>query len=45
MFVHDRGKLVITLVGVAFSVTLVFAQVGLNTPGPCAQSHTTGQLS
>lgn len=29
MFVHDRGKLVITLVGVAFAVTLVFVQVGL----------------
>lgn len=29
MFVHDRGKLIITLVGVAFSVTLVFVQVGL----------------
>lgn len=29
MLVHDRGKLVITLVGVAFAVTLVFVQVGL----------------
>lgn len=29
MFVHDRGKLLITLAGVAFSVTLVFVQVGL----------------
>jgi putative ABC transport system permease protein len=29
MFAHDRGKLVITLAGVAFAVTLVFVQVGL----------------
>lgn len=29
IFLHDRGKLVITLVGVAFAVTLVFVQVGL----------------
>lgn len=29
LFAHDRGKLVITLAGVAFAVTLVFVQVGL----------------
>ena len=29
ILLHDRGKLVITLAGVAFAVTLVFVQVGL----------------
>lgn len=29
ILIHDRGKLVITLIGVAFAATLVFVQVGL----------------